>query len=331
VTAAEVDAAAGVLRRGGLVAFPTETVYGLGADATDPVAVRRVFAVKGRPLGHPLIAHLPDAEAALGWGADLSDGVLRLAAALWPGPLTVVVRRRPGLADEVTGGRDTVGLRVPDHPVARALLDAVGRPLAAPSANRFGRVSPTCAADVHRDLGADVDLVLDGGPCAVGVESTIVELVGDGPAALLRPGGVPAEVIAEVLGRELVAATGPARAPGMLASHYAPSVPVELVAADHLDEVLARRRAGPDAAPVGVLAPWRHPGGPGVVVLEPPRDVRDYARRLYRSLRDADEAGVGRLLVVPPPPEGLGLAVLDRLRKAAAPRSDGEPPRGDTT
>ncbi len=312
-TLAEVARAAALLLAGELVAFPTETVYGLGADATNPAAVRRIFAAKGRPLGHPLIAHLADAEQLARWGRELSDDALRLAAACWPGPLTLVVPRGPGLADDVTGGRDTVGLRVPDHPLALELLRLVGRPVAAPSANRFGRVSPTTAADVAADLGDAVAMVLDGGPCAVGVESTIIELVGPVPV-LLRPGGVPVELVEEVLGRAVErVAVGPSRASGMLESHYAPRVEVRIVTAEELAGLRPQR-------PTAVLAPAGTTVPAGMIALDPPTDVADYARGLYQSLRAADAAGVKELLVVPPPPEGLGLAVLDRLRKAAAPR-----------
>lgn len=318
VDGAVVERAVALLRAGELVGLPTETVYGLGADATNADAVRKVFAAKGRPLGHPLIAHLARAEDLPRWGRDLGDDALRLAAAFWPGPLTLVVRRGPGLADEVTGGRDTVGLRVPDHPLALAVLSALDRPIAAPSANRFGRVSPTTAADVRDELGAAVALVLDGGACRVGVESTIVELVGRAPV-LLRPGGVPVELIEAVLGRPVErVAIGPARASGMLDSHYAPATLVSLVEPDGLDAAV--HRAQSNGRRVALLAPagTRHPAD--VVVLDPPGDVGDYARSLYRRLRDADDAGTDVLFVVPPPPEGLGLAVLDRLRKAAAPR-----------
>ncbi|MPY94898.1 MAG: threonylcarbamoyl-AMP synthase [Acidimicrobiia bacterium] len=317
-TESDLARAADVIRRGGLVGIPTETVYGLAADATDPVAVRRVFTAKGRPSGHPLIVHLAHAAELPAWALDVPDSALRLAAACWPGPLTLVLRRGPGIAPEATGGRATVGLRLPDHPIARRLIELAGVPLAAPSANRFGRVSPTCAQDVRAELGAHVDLVLDGGPCAVGVESTIVDLVGERPL-LLRPGGVPVELVEEVLGGAVeVRDVGPARASGMLASHYAPGVAVELVAAG---EVAGRAAALLGAGRrVAVLAPPGHPVPRGALVLEPPATVGDYARSLYRRLHEADEAGVDVLVAAAPPPEGLGLAVLDRLRRAAAPR-----------
>ncbi|MBM3683274.1 MAG: threonylcarbamoyl-AMP synthase [Actinobacteria bacterium] len=318
----DIDRAAALLRTGELVGLPTETVYGLAADATNEAAVRAIFAAKGRPLGHPVIVHLADVEELPRWSPQPDDDALRLAVAFWPGPLTLVVRRGPGIADAVTGGRDTVGLRVPDHAVARAVIRAAGVPVAAPSANRFGRVSPTTAADVVAELGDRVAAVIDGGPCRVGVESTIVEVLGDRPV-LLRPGGVPVEVIEEVLGGPVErVAVGPSRASGMLASHYAPATAVTLVDATAIGPRVAAARA--TGRRVGVLAPAGSVGAalPGdVVVLDPPDDLAAYAATLYRRLRDADDRGVEELFVVPPPPDGLGLAVLDRLRKAAAPRS----------
>jgi L-threonylcarbamoyladenylate synthase len=297
--------AADRLRAGGLVAFPTETVYGLGADATNPAAVARVYRAKGRPPDHPLIVHLASADEMGRWAATVSTPAARLAAALWPGPLTLVVRRSDALPAAATGGRDTVGLRVPDHPLASRLLELAGVPVAAPSANRFGRVSATSAADVRAELGDAVDLVIDGGTCRIGVESTIVEVLDDGPATLLRPGGVPVELIEEVLGSPLRAPSGPARASGMLPSHYAPRCRVELVADERLAERASELRAS----------------GLRVTVLAAPSSVATYARTLYRRLREADDAGADVLLAVAPPPEGLGLAVVDRLRRAAAPRA----------
>ena len=245
--------AAELLHAGGLVAFPTETVYGLGADATNEAAVRRIFAVKGRPEHHPLIVHVDSAAAVTRWAVDVCSVAERLMAAFWPGPLTVVLRRRPGQLVAATGGRDTVGLRVPDHPLALALLTAADVPLAAPSANRFGRVSPTSAADVWGELGDQVDLVLDGGPSRVGVESTIIEVLGDVPT-LLRPGGVPLEAIEDIAGvRVESVAVGPARASGMLASHYAPAVAVELVSGGDLAARAAAALAS--GRKVAVLAP----------------------------------------------------------------------------
>jgi L-threonylcarbamoyladenylate synthase len=314
---ADLARAAEILRRGGLVAFPTETVYGLGADAQDPEALRRLYAVKGRPAEHPVIVHLAHAEQLDEWGVDVAPAAHRLAAACWPGPLTVVVRRAPRVPDEVTGGLDTVGLRVPAHPLAHALLQGFGGGLAAPSANQFGRVSPTTAAAVRADLGDDVDLVLDGGPCTVGVESTIVDCTTD-PPRVLRVGGVTAEELAEILGTELEVG-GATRAPGTLASHYAPRARVELVEGSALaSRVAALADAGVRA---GVLAEraWVDALAPQTVTLATPRSAEEYAHDLYAALRRADELGLEIVVAVPPEAVGIGAAVADRLRRAAAP------------
>jgi L-threonylcarbamoyladenylate synthase len=321
-----VARAVDVLRAGGLVAFPTETVYGLGADAEQPAAVARVFAAKGRPVGHPLIVHLGDADLLDAWAVAVPPEARLLADAFWPGPLTLLLWRGSRVSDAVTGGRPTLGLRVPDHPVALALLEAFGGGLAAPSANRFGRVSPTTAADVVAELGPSVDLVLDGGPCTVGVESTIVDLTGDQPV-VLRPGGVSGERLAEVLGHEVRQAAGEApgvtsaRAPGMLAAHYSPNARVELVDEDAAPGRLAELLLEPrQDGGVGLLAPHSVPGLPdGVVVLEPAGPAEEYARSLYARLRQADRLGLDVLVCVPPPARGIGVAVADRLRRAATP------------
>ena len=325
---AGIERAVAVLRGGGLVAFPTETVYGLGADAADPEAVARIFTAKGRPPSHPLIVHLGDLEALDRWAERVPPEAHLLADAFWPGPLTMLLWRAPGVPDVVTGGRPTVGLRVPDHPVARDLLARFGGGVAAPSANRFGRVSPTTAAHVLSELRGHVDLVLDGGPCEVGVESTIVDLTGD-EAVVLRPGGVSAERLAEVLGREPATATDApvdatgARAPGMLAAHYAPRARVEVLdedlAAARVATLLATTDATTGQGPtVGLLAPGVIDGlATDAVVLEPVGPPRDYARLLYARLRQADRLGLDVVVCVPPPPTGIGVAVRDRLRRAA--------------
>jgi L-threonylcarbamoyladenylate synthase len=314
---AELARAVEILRGGGLVAFPTETVYGLGADAQNADALRRLYAVKGRPGEHPVIVHLADAAQLDEWGVDVAPAAHALAAACWPGPLTVVVRRAGRVPDEVTGGLDTVGIRVPAHPLARALLRAFGGGLAAPSANRFGRVSPTTAAAVHTELGDDVDLVLDGGPCTVGVESTIVDCTTD-PPRVLRVGGVTGEALAEILGVELPIG-GTTRAPGTLASHYAPRARVELVDGRALASRLAALADAGTGA--GVLAErvWSDGLTPGTVTLATPHDADEYARGLYAALRRADELGLEIVVAVPPAEVGVGAAVADRLRRAAAP------------
>lgn len=309
----DIGTAARALRAGRLVAFPTETVYGLGADASNPAAVARIFEVKGRPADHPVIVHLPGAEHLERWALDVPDEARALAAACWPGPLTLVLRRGRHVPDVVTGGRDTVGLRVPAHPVAQALLAAFGGGIAAPSANRFGRVSPTTATHVRHDLGDDVEVILDGGPATVGVESTIVELVGPRPV-VLRHGGVPAERLEEILGRQVERrAQGPARAPGMLEAHYAPRARVEVV--DDVATAVARAAATPQA---GVLAPGDAPVPASLPHLDAGADAETYARVLYARLREADEIGLVLLVAVAPPDEGIGTAVRDRLRRAAA-------------
>ena len=305
--------AVAVLRRGGLVAVPTETVYGLAADASQPAAVRKIFAAKGRPADHPLIVHVAGADALERWASEVPPEALALAAAFWPGPLTMILPRAPHVDPMVTGGRDSVGLRVPSHPLTLALLRAHGGGLAAPSANRFGHVSPTTAAHVRADLGERVDLVLDGGACQVGIESTIVDL-SDGAPALLRLGAVTQGQLEAVLGLRVPYLTGgPVKAPGQLASHYAPRahvrvVPAAAVAAER-DLLVAR---GQRVAVVG-SGPW--------AAFSLGRDDEAYARDLYAALRAADGDGPDWILVEAPPDGGLSTALEDRLTRAAAPRS----------
>ena len=305
----DTDRAIACLRGGGLVGLPTETVYGLAADAGQPAAVARIFAVKGRPTGHPLIVHGADAAMLDGWAAPSAGSLAayrELAVTCWPGPLTLLVDRGPRVLDAVTGGRATVGVRVPAHPLTTRVLEGFGSPVAAPSANLFGRVSPTTAEHVVADLGGlldpDRDCVLDGGPAAVGVESTIVDLSVD-PPQVLRAGAIDAATIARLLDTAVAEAAGPSRAAGMLAAHYAPRVEVLLVdAPDDAIEVAAARE--------GL--------GQRVGVLDRTGDLVEAAHRLYADLRAADSAGLDALVVVLPPPEGLGIAVRDRLVKAAA-------------
>lgn len=300
----DVDRAARAIRSGGLVAMPTETVYGLAADATDPDAIGRIFAIKGRPADHPLIVHLATVDDFDDWAPGASDAARRLAATGWPGPLTLIVERSELFPPEVAGGRPSIGIRVPAHPMAQELIRRAGVPLAAPSANRFGAVSPTTAQHVIDDLGSlldsERDVVLDGGPCPVGVESTIVDCTVD-PVQILRSGAVTAAQLRLMVDAEVTGASGPARASGMMASHYAPACEVRLV--DHHDDALA-------------LAA----GTPGARILDGTDDVARYARDLYASLRQADDDSVRTLIAVLPPPEGLGHAIRDRLEKAAAPR-----------
>jgi L-threonylcarbamoyladenylate synthase len=315
----QVADAAALLRAGGLVAFPTETVYGLGADARAGRAVAAVFEAKGRPHFNPLICHFPEAAAAFDEALP-DDRARALAEHFWPGPLTLVLPRRPACRVDLLAGAglDTLAVRVPAHPLALALLRAAGVPVAGPSANRSGQVSPTIAQHVLDGLGGRIAAVLDGGPCAVGVESTVLDLAAGG-AALLRPGGVPVEAIEAVIGTvsrpiplSAAAATRTLRSPGMLLSHYAPALPVRLQAADvAADEALLA--FGPAL-----------PGAGAVWQMSEARDLHEAAARLFAGLRwlDAEGArrGLARIAVMPVPMEGLGAAINDRLERAAAPR-----------
>jgi L-threonylcarbamoyladenylate synthase len=309
----EVRRAAEILRAGGLVAFPTETVYGLGADASSEAALRKLYAVKQRPPSHPVIVHFASADDAFGWAREAPEAARRLAARFWPGPLTLILKRAAHVRDFVTGGQDSIGLRVPSHPVAQALLRAFGAPIAAPSANRFGRVSPTTAEHVRRDLGDEVDLVLEGGESEVGIESTIVDL-SRGRAVLLRPGAISQADLEQVLGEPVSALdAGTPRASGTLERHYAPQTPLRLVPAHALDAEIAR--AG---GRVAVLA-FSRPDARAARWLRMPRDAAAYARRLYAALRELDQPGCAQILVEQPPDEAAWLAVRDRLRRAATP------------
>ncbi len=305
-----IEAAAVALRQGGLVAFPTETVYGLGADAGNGEAIARLYAAKGRPAFNPLIAHVSDVVAARRI-AIFDHDAERLAAAFWPGPLTLVLPKRPdcGVADLALAGLDTVAVRVPDHPVALTLLKAFGGPVVAPSANRSGHVSPTSAAHVLADLRGLIDLVIDGGLCEVGVESTIVSCLGE--PTLLRPGGLAREAIERVLGHPLaavVAAEETPLAPGMLASHYAPKAQLRLDADAPRDgEALLAFGPAPEFAGT-------------TFNLSPRGDLIEAAANLFSHLRALDTSGAKTIAVMSVPHEGLGEAINDRLARAAAPR-----------
>jgi L-threonylcarbamoyladenylate synthase len=291
--------AARLLSAGGVIALPTETVYGLAADALNPAAVRRVYAIKGRPLDHPLIVHLADPAHLDRYADDVPAAAYTLARRFWPGPLTMVLRKSAAVPFEVTGGQATVALRTIDHPLAQAILRRFGGAVAAPSANRFGRVSPTTAEHVRADLGDDVDLIVDGGPARVGVESTIVDLTGD-VATILRAGAIGPTALAAALGAPVVtrAGDGAVRVPGTLPSHYAPNATVVI--------------AAPGGAPVT---------GPGrVAELTLPEDPRAAARSLFASLRALDAQGYDTIVVRLPPDTEANAAVRDRLLRAAAPR-----------
>jgi L-threonylcarbamoyladenylate synthase len=317
VSEQEIKNAVAVLRAGGLVAFPTETVYGLGADAANPEALKKVFAAKGRPHDHPLIVHIADAVQLANWAREIPLAAGNLAKKFWPGPLTIILRRAASVSELVTGGQDTVALRVPSHPVAQALLRAFGGGIAAPSANRFGRVSATTAAHVRSEFGGTVDCVLDGGAADVGIESTIVDLSGSSPT-LLRPGWVTAAQLQEVLGEPLSAADAQSpRAPGTLAKHYAPQTPLLMMEADLLLELAASlTRQGKRVAVLARSA--RQPLLPGLVWTAAPADETSYAHDLYANLRNLDEAGCDSILIEEPPQDPQWAAIKDRLMRAAA-------------
>ena len=294
----DIRQAATLLRDGGVIGMPTETVYGLAALASNEEAVRRVFDIKGRPYDHPLIVHLSPTEDLSQWGHFNSDATA-LAQAFWPGPLTLLVPRTARVPDWVTGGRDTVAIRVPNHPVAESLLELVADGVVAPSANLFGKVSPTEAKHVFNDLGKLVDYILDGGPSEHGVESTIVECI-DKPT-ILRPGSISKDDIEAVLHISMQADTGESRAPGMLTSHYAPNARVVLV------ETIEELENQISALSIS---------GTRCISLQFD-SVQEYAFRLYASLRQADETGVDVVVALLPPHQGLGVAIRDRLRKAS--------------
>ncbi len=315
---AEIDRAVEALRAGDLVAFPTETVYGLGADAGDPAAVRKLFALKGRPADHPVIVHLDGPRHLHRWVSDIPEAAEKLAARFWPGPLTLILPKARHVNDVVTGGQDSIGIRVPSHPIAQRLLTAFGGGIAAPSANRYGRLSPTRAEHVREEFGDAIAVLLDGGESQIGVESTIVSCLG-GRLQLLRPGQITRS---QIDAEHPVAAGSDAatpRAPGDRALHYAPTTPLEIVAAEELEA-----RAGALAARSQRVA---------VLAMRAPRETRlrtnwidaghepeAYAHALYSHLRMLDRAGCARILVQAPPAGERWAAVLDRLQRAAGPR-----------
>lgn len=308
-TADALTRAAQDLQSGSLVAFPTETVYGLGADATNAAAVARIYEVKGRPADHPLIVHLADMQDIADWASDIPDYAIDLARSFWPGPMTLILPRTELAQDFITGGQPTVGLRVPDHTLALALLAAFkkigGKGVAAPSANRFGHVSPTTATAVREELGdylAESDLVLDGGPSAVGVESTIIDCTADAPR-ILRPGAITLEMIESVTGVKVVNRNDQIRVSGSLEHHYAPSAQVILDG---------------DAQPGdGFIALQSVATPAGAIRLASPLNNEDFARQIYQALRAADAQSIERVLVVQPEGEDIAVAIRDRLGRAA--------------
>ena len=319
----QIAVAVALLRTGGTVAFPTETVYGLGADVSNASAVQRIFEIKKRPATHPVIVHFADPSQLNHWAQEIPKQAWQLAERFWPGPLTLILPRRHHIPKNVTGGQDTVGLRVPDHPIALALLNALGHEgaLAAPSANRFGHVSPTTAAHVHEELGDAVDMILDGGACKVGLESTIVGF-NDQTAIVLRPGGIPLEALAEVLHGHVVfphRKDHVVRVSGSLASHYAPATPLELCST----EALWRRAHELEAKGLRVVIMERstqnlsRPENKNVFRFFMPREPGVYGSLLYATLRRFDQERFDCLLIEEPPDEPAWMAIADRLQRAS--------------
>ncbi|WP_309499524.1 L-threonylcarbamoyladenylate synthase [Sulfurovum sp.] len=311
-----IDEAVRILQAGGLVAFPTETVYGLGTDARNSEAVGRIFAAKGRPADHPLIVHLYDAKEMSEWAQDIPEVAWQLAEIFWPGPLTLILRRLPNVPDAVTGGLDTVALRVPNHPVSLELLRAFGGGIAAPSANRYGSVSPTSAEDVREELKDSVDLILDGGRCSIGIESTIVDLSTSTPK-ILRPGKITEEELYRVLGSPVATVSNtPVRYPGGNPSHYSPRARVVLASWDNVEQCIEEwqqrgQRVGLLASRLSNLLPEN------VIWLRLTQNIDEQAHELYHSLRQADHLGLEVLVAVMPEDVGIGHALRDRLRRAA--------------
>lgn len=315
----DVARAVELLRAGRLVAFPTETVYGLGADATNASAVSKIFAVKGRPPDHPLIVHIPRAEDLSFWAIDVPPAALVLARPFWPGPLTLILRRHSSVPNVVTGSLDTVGIRVPDHPVALSLLEQFKGGIAAPSANRFGRVSPTEAAHVADEFGDLLDFILDGGRCRVGIESTIVDL-STGDPIILRPGGITREILEEALNVSVpIRRDDSVRSPGQHPTHYAPRARIIMVQSTEV--IVQVERLLDSGCRVAVMSEYPIEALPPCVIRIPlSGTLPEMAHQLYARLRLADAMNVDVVVTVPPPISGLGLAIDDRLRRASGPR-----------
>ena len=325
LTSDDIGRAAAILRSGGLVGIPTETVYGLGANGLDPEAVERIFAAKGRPQDNPLILHIPSAEHLARYCRDIPDSAYALARAYWPGPLTMILPRRAIVPDVVTAGLDTVGMRCPSHPVCRAILEEAGVPVAAPSGNTSGRPSPTTAAHMWEDMDGKIDAIVDGGPCTVGVESTIIDLTCT-PPRLLRPGGITLEQLQAVLGTvevdpavtRLMGAGEKPKAPGMKYRHYAPKAPVTVVRGEPAEAARYIRRHIADGDGVICFNEFvplfeGHPVEP----IGPADDPAEHARRVFDALRYFDGTDAARIWAQCPDPVGIGLAVSNRLNKAA--------------
>lgn len=305
--------AAAKLRAGGLVAFPTETVYGLGADATNPAAVARIYEVKGRPQDHPVIVHLYDVNQLDQWAREIPEYAIALARNFWPGPMTLILPRKSSVGDFITGGQESVGVRIPNNPIALELLKRAGVGIAAPSANRFGAISPTTALAVNEEIGAlldsERDCILDGGASDVGVESTIIECLGAAPK-ILRPGAITEEMIEKVTGLQVDASSSLVRASGTLEQHYAPRAKVFLL--DAVNPVVAC------IVGVGFLALAKFPTPDGAIRLAAPESDAEYARVLYDALREGDRRNLPAIYVVPPAGAGVAVAIRDRLKRASS-------------
>lgn len=324
MTTAEIKKAAEILRNGGLVALPTETVYGLGADARNETAIRKIFTAKERPYDHPLIVHLADISQVSDWAREISPEALKLANKFWPGPLTMILKKQPGVPDILTGNQDTIGLRIPHHPIAQALLREFGGGVAAPSANKFTHISPTTADAVREELGNQVDLILDGGECAVGVESTILDLSGKTPV-ILRPGMITAELLATVLGTTVISSLTESapliRAPGSHHLHYAPVTPTVVLLRKNIADFLHSLR--PDDLPAALIT---HSEVPGLNELKKihhvqlPPDAKGYAHDLYRTLRTLDNLHFQCIVIESVPSTHEWDAIRDRLNKASGRR-----------
>lgn len=305
--------AAQELDRGGLVGFPTETVYGLGADAANAQAIKELYALKGRPADHPSIVHLASAEDIDKWALDIPPQARSLARHFWPGPMTLILPKRPEVLPQVTGGQSSVGLRVPAHPLTRRLIEIFGRGIAGPSANRFGHISPTCAEHVRQEFGGELKYILDGGPCSVGVESTIIDFTQPQPV-ILRPGMLTETIINRYLGTNITTGSG-SKAPGTLKKHYAPSSPAELLTAE---ELRARLKAAAGPAVVIACSPDIASADPQIKILPMPAEPAEYAKSLYAALRYADAMQPKIIFIERVPTEIEWKAAADRLQRASA-------------
>lgn len=318
VSNSNIQQAVTILRQGGLVAFPTETVYGLGADATNPTAIARIFAAKGRPVDHPVIVHIGSVEQLKDWAREVNPIAQQLAQHFWPGPLTLILPRAPQVSLLLTGGQETIGIRIPRHPIAQELLQAFGKGVAAPSANRFGHVSPTLASHVQQELGDTVDYIIDGGACELGIESTIVDCTSARPR-ILRPGSITASQINVVIELASITDTAMPRVSGALESHYAPQTPLQIVDAAELNTVVAKLL--PQGKKIAVLA--RQPAfvvEPNLVWIMMSADPNRYSHDLYAQLRAVDALQCGVIIVEAVSMQENWYAINDRLQKAATKR-----------